>query len=484
MAYAEPPALPGLPFLGNLLEYRRDHVEVFWRAYKALGPIFSIRLGPQRAVVLIGPENHRFFYSQVDRLLSLPEVYSFVVPMFGPVLNAAKEEAVRKKHLALLHSAFQGKKMDGHVQVMARETSAWLDTLGDAGTFELYDAFAALGMNIAASAFMGHEIRQRMSEFLPLYEDLAKGMEFVLPPNLPLPRFRRRDRARRQLSEMIRPIIAERQAHPERYDDFLQTITEGKYLDEGQEADETIVGLALMTVFTAYITTAAQTCWSLLHLLQHPNYLTLVQDEQDEVLGHQPENITAESLGQLEKLEWALKESQRLQPVMSHYARYNTQAYELGGYFIPRGWLTMICPAVAHRLPGVFSQPDIFDPARFSPARAEDRKYSYSLIGFSAGAYRCPGAGFGTNEMKCIVSMLLQRYKLELVESHPGRNYENGVIRPHPPCRVSYTRRKVSRSVSERWTTNKDNPRLELVCPAHQGRSLIANAGPLARHKL
>ncbi len=412
----------------------------------------------------------------------MPEVYRFVVPMFGQVLNAAKEEDVRKKHLALLHSAFQGRKMQGHVQVMARETSAWLDTLGDAGSFEIYDAFAALAMNIAASAFMGHEIRQRMSEFLPLYEDLAKGMEFVLPPNLPLPRFRRRDRARRMLSEMMRPIIAARQAHPELYDDFLQTIAEGKYLEEGQEADETIVGLALMTVFTAYITTAAQTCWSLIHLLQHPDYLALVQDEQDEVLGQRPENVNAENLGLLENLERGLKESQRLQPVMSHYARYNTQAYELGGYYIPRGWLTMICPAVSHRLPEVFSEPDSYDPARFSPARAEDRKHSYSLIGFSGGVYRCPGAGFGTNEMKCIVSMLLQRYTLELVEAHPQRDYEMGVIRPQPPCRVRYTRRKVSRSVSERLTANKDFSARDMVCPAHQGRSFISGADRSASH--
>jgi sterol 14-demethylase len=483
MAYATPPALSGWPLLGNLLEYRRDHVNVFWRAYKALGPIFSIRLGPQRAVVLIGPENHRFFYSQIDRILSLPEVYKFVVPMFGPVLNAAKEEDVRKKQLALLQSAFQGNKMRGHVRVMARETSAWLDTLGDEGTFELYESFAALGMNIAASAFMGQEIRRRMAEFLPLFEDLARGMEFVLPPNLPLPRFRRRDRAKQKLMEMIRPVIAEHQAHPERYDDFLQTITEGKYLESNQKADETIVGLALMTVFTAYITTAAQTCWSLVHLLQHPDYLAAVLDEQEEVLGDSPANVNAESLNLLEKLEWSLKESQRLQPVMSHYARYNTQAYELGGYRIPRGWLTMICPAVSHRLPEVFSQPGTFDPYRFSPERAEDRKHPYSLIGFSAGVYRCPGAGFGTNEMKCILSMLLQRYTLELVNPHPRRDYEMGVIRPQPPCLVQYRRRKVNRGVSGRSAVIKDATQQGMLCPAHQGAGLMAHAEPAARHE-
>jgi len=467
MGRRTPPALRGLPFLGNLLEYRRDHVEVFWRAYKTLGPVFSIRLGPQRAVVLIGPEGNRFFFTQVDKILSLPEVYRFVIPMFGKVLNAADTETVRKKQLALLHTAFQGRKMQHHVEIMVREISAWIDSLGDEGTFELDKALEKLGMNIAASAFMGEAIRRQMSDFLPLYEDLARGMEFVLPPNLPLPRFRRRDRARKKLGEMIRPIIVERQAHPERYDDFLQTIVEGEYLENGETADETVIGLALLSVFTAYITTAAQTSWSLIQLIQHPEYLASVRNEQEAVLHNKATNISVEKLSLLERLEWSLKETQRMYPVMSHYARYNAQAYELGGYYIPQGWLTMVCPAISHRLPGVFVHPEIYDPIRFSPARAEDRKNTYGLIGFGAGLYRCPGAGFGMNEMKCIIAMLVQRFTLELVDCNPKRNFELGVIRPQPPCLVKYKRRESPRNFLSRLSlTGSKSEKMSATCSA------------------
>jgi sterol 14alpha-demethylase len=483
MACVTPPALPGLPLLGNLLEYRRDHLQVFWRAYKSLGPIFSVRLGPQRAVVLIGPENHRFFFSQVDKILSLPEVYRFVIPMFGKVLNAADEEEVRRKQLALLHSAFQGPRMHSHIGVMVQETSAWLEHLGRAGTFEISEAFTVLGMRIAASALMGPEIRQRLAEFLPLYEDLARGMDFILPPNLPLPRFRRRDRARRKLIAMVRPVIAERLAHPERYDDFLQTIIEGKYLDDRCRTDETIVGLALMTVFTAYITTAAQISWSLIQLLQHPDYLAEVLDEQEEVLGGDLQNINADSLGRLKRLEWALKETQRMHPVMSHYARYNSLAYERHGYHVPQGWLTFVCPAVSHRLQGVFSRPDTYDPRRFAPERAEDQNHPYSLIGFGAGLYKCPGATFGTNEMKCILSLLLQRFELELLDPAPRRNFQMGVIRPEPPCRVKYRRRGEGRNVVPMWAGEQSAARdlATPACPAGHatdGRAVAARSKP------
>jgi sterol 14alpha-demethylase len=445
-AATSPPALPGLPLVGNLLDYRRDHVDVFWRGYRALGPIFSIRLGPQRAVVLVGPEHHRFFFTQVDRILSMPEVYRFVIPMFGPVVNAEPELEVRRRQLALLHSAFRGERMTHHVDVMVDEISSWLDGFGAGGVFEVYDSLSELAMRIAARAFMADELRDRIDEIRPLYEDLARGMEFVLPPNLPLPRFRRRDRARGRLHELMRPVIAQRRLAGGGHEDFLQTLVDGRFL-AGQASDDLVVGLALLSVFTAYITTAAQACWTLVQLLQHPDYLAVVRAEQEEELDGDGD-ISPDALRRLVRLEWALKESQRMHPVMSHYARYNAEAYEAGGYLVPRGWLTMVCPAIAHRLPSVFASPERYDPWRFSPERAEDRQ-PYSLIGFGAGLYRCPGAAFGTSEIKCILSLLLRRFTLELLDRAPSRDYEMGVIRPSPPCRIAYRRMSGRRRLHE-----------------------------------
>lgn len=430
-----PPALPGLPLLGNLLEYRREHVEVFRRGHRALGPVFSLRLGPQRAAVMVGPEHHRFFFTQADRALSLPEVYRFVVPMFGAVLNAAADPGVRRGQLALLHTAFRGARMEGYVAAMAAETRAWIRSLGASGTFEVNESLTRLGIDIAAAALVGPEVRARTPELRPLFDDLARGMEFVLPPSLPLPRFRRRDRARARLEAMVRPIVEARRTDPAGRDDFLQALA------SDPEADGAAVGMALLSVFTGYITTSAQAAWALAQLLESPEWEAAVRDEAGAVLGERPETVDAASLARLARMEWALKESQRMHPVMSHYARWVAEEFEAGGYRVPRGWLAMVCPAVAHRLPECFADPDRYDPGRFAPGRAEDRATPYALIPFGAGPYRCPGMAFGTNEMKCVLGMLLQHFDLELLDRAPERDFEMGVIRPRPPCRVRYTRR-------------------------------------------
>src|SRR5215203_5656039 len=175
--------------------------------------------------------------------------------MFGKTLQASEPDEYREQR-AILQPSFRGGLMGGYVGVMTQETLSWLDTLGSEGEFDIRAVFEPLSMYIGASALMGRDFRRHMkNQFWALYRDLAGGMEFVLPPNLPLPRFRRRDRARTKLRAMLRSIIAVRHAHPDNHNDFLQSFLEATYSDGTPVAEDTIVNLILLMVFAAYETT-------------------------------------------------------------------------------------------------------------------------------------------------------------------------------------------------------------------------------------
>ena len=117
MRQATPPALPGVPILGNLLEFNRDRYGLLQRGYDTLGPIFSLRLGPKRAAVLIGPQYHQLFFEETDHTLSMAQAYKFLVPMFGEPVGVTAAPEDYQEQRAIFLELFKSAKMESYVQV-------------------------------------------------------------------------------------------------------------------------------------------------------------------------------------------------------------------------------------------------------------------------------------------------------------------------------------------------------------------------------
>jgi sterol 14alpha-demethylase len=201
-----------------------------------------------------------------------------------------------------------------------------------------------------------------------------------------------------------------------------------------------IVSFIISLMFAGHETTSGQASWGLIQLLQHPEYLRVVLEEQAHALPRgQP--ITPETLRHLLHLLWALRETERTRPAAGLLMRYTVEPYEVGGYRVPAGWLTLIAPHLAHRLPEVFHEPARYDPWRFAPDREEDRQHRFALVGFGGGVHKCMGMHFATHEMAVIISLLLQQYHLELLTPDPQSRLEKMRAARPTPCWIRYQRR-------------------------------------------
>lgn len=440
MSLPSPPLVPGLPLLGNLLEYLREPISLFLRGYKECGPIFSIRLGPKCAVVLIGPENNQFFFEETDNYLSRYEAHKWFIPMFGDKFPLVAKVEDYQKHLPIYTFPFRGKNLHGYLEAMVYETMNWLDNLGENGEFELINSFGHLTLFISARAILGLEIRECLGkELWYLFKKLSQGSHSHLTRNLRLPRYQRY-RAKLRFHSLIKQVIAERRARSTNHEDFLQSLLRASYANGESAHDQLIINLVLGLFWASFPTTMGHVSWALIQLLQNPNYLARVLSEIDEVLRNGSQ-IDLNALSKLSCLEWALKETERMRPAVLLIGRYTAKPYDLGGYHIPKGWVTIVSPALSHRLSEVFLDPNKYDPDRFSPQRAEDRKTPFSLIGFGGGMHSCLGKQFAYNEMKVILSLLLQRYKLELVDPDPKPESGPNPNWPKGPIMVRYRRR-------------------------------------------
>jgi sterol 14alpha-demethylase len=129
-------------------------------------------------------------------------------------------------------------------------------------------------LNLRAwECLIGHEFRQNLSaEFAHLYHDLEGGLNLIafFKPNLPLPSFKRRDRARVCIAQLISKIIADRRASGTEGEDFLQTLMSARYSDGTALSDDAITGLLLTIIFAGQHTSAVLAAWTGVLLLQHP----------------------------------------------------------------------------------------------------------------------------------------------------------------------------------------------------------------------
>jgi sterol 14-demethylase len=448
MSKPTPPVVSGaLPGLGHALEFRSDRTALMRRGFEEHGNVFAIKLANQNVAILIGPENHRTFFMETDKALGIQDPYRFLRAMFGEVLFLAPHEVYLEQRTVVLE-AFRREKMLHYADVMQEVVHEWLDGLGDSGEIELVGEITTLVQEVAGNCFLGREVHQRLGrEFWDLYTDLAKGLDPLLPPNLPLPKFRRRDRAKARLQSILEPVIVERRQHPERYDDFLQDLVNKRYPDGRLAEQELIVNLLLGLMFAGHETTAGQAAWTIILLLQNPDYLRLVQQEIQQVALYGV-HIDPRRMTQLDHIGWAVREVERMRPSVDMLMRTVEQDVAVGDYVIPQGWLAQVAQDVAHNLPALFDDPETFDPLRYAPDRAEDKQDRFALIGFGGGTHKCTGMNFANMEMTVITALLFQQFDLELMTKHPQVQRGLGASRPNKTV-VRYRRKPQSELLAQ-----------------------------------
>jgi cytochrome P450 family 710 subfamily A protein len=72
-------------------------------------------------------------------------------------------------------------------------------------------------------------------------------------------------------------------------------------------------------------------------------------------------------------------------------------------YSIPKG--TIVFPSVFESLFQGFTEPDRFDPDRFSEERKEDQTFKRNFLVFGVGPHQCGGQRYALNQLVLFISM-------------------------------------------------------------------------------
>lgn len=418
-----------LPILGHAIEFQRDRTKLMKRGYAEHGELFSYKLASRNVAVLSGPENQRTFFMETDGKLNIQEPYRFLSAMFEDALFLAPHEQYLEQRPMVLE-LFKRQKMVEYIDIIQEQVQKMLDRWGEAGEIELTEEIGHLVQEVAGNCFLGAEVHEQVGrEFWDAYAVLGAALDPVLPPNLPLPKFRNRDKAKARMKEIIQPIVAERRANPEKYDDILATMIAYTEREGNTITDNTILNMLLGLMFAGHETTAGQGAWVVIQLLQNRDYLTLVQAEIDAQITPR-ERFDHRAMAKLKHISWAVDETSRMQPSADILMRLVEEDLEVGDYVVPAGWMVQTSAEIAHNIPDLWTNPDQYDPLRFSPDRAEDKQDRFSMIGFGGGTHKCTGMNFANNEMIIIVAMLFGQYDVELISENIKVDRGLGANRP------------------------------------------------------
>ncbi|MFT3928336.1 MAG: cytochrome P450 [Myxococcales bacterium] len=437
---AVPTVSGGLPVLGHSIEFAANLLGLVKRGYQEHGEVAGLKVFGRNIVLLSGTDAQEALFRAPDEVLSPNEAYKIMTPVFGKdVVYDASPERMGEQ-LGMLRPALQDKRMRTYGEIVAEETRRAVSSWGERGELDLVEFCASLTNFTSTHCLLGREFREQMStEFAQVYYDLERGVTpaAYIHPNLPLPSMRKRDKARVRLVEMIEEIVNQRQRSGSRGEDFLQTLMDAEYKNGDKLTPHEITGMLLAAMFAGHHTSSVTTAWTLIELARTPDYLDRVLNELHTV--YRPgDDVTFQSLRQIPLTEYAVKESLRLHPPLYILLRSALVDFEYRDYLLPKGTWLATSPWVSHRIPGIFPEPERFDPDRFAPGREEDKK-QFSFIAFGGGRHKCLGNAFAMLQVKTIFAILLRGFEFEVL--HDPIIPESGLVMgPKKPFRVRYRR--------------------------------------------
>ena len=409
---------PGLlGWRGQTLAFLRDPVTFMSALYREHGPVAACLKGNPGWMFGFGPEYNQLVLSDAARFLAVP-----IAPAGTPPDSAlarltdnllSMSGARHRQQRRLMLPAFHRKRVETYRDEMVAITERILDSWRTGQRRDIARDMQHLTLCIASRTLFGvdaeHDagsVGQLIHRWMALVES---GAVFLLPKDWPGTPFRALLSVSDQLEARTLAMIEQKRAEPAAHHDVLAMLVAARDDDGVALTDQELIGQASVIFVAGHETSSNALTWTLFLLSQHPRILADLQDELAGVLrGAAP---SVEQLGRLPLLDQVIKESMRLLPPATFMMRNTSAPEQFGPYMAPAGANLTVSPYITHRLPELYP-----DPQRFIPKRwATISPGTYEYIPFGAGPHMCIGSTFALMEIKIVLAMLLQRYRLALV---------------------------------------------------------------------
>ncbi|KAF1943839.1 cytochrome P450 [Clathrospora elynae] len=298
------------------------------------------------------------------------------------------------------------------------------DASGRTNPFEsIYRLVFRLTIRIVGADEMANNA-ELLAKTLALFEMIDSNATAAMFPRLPSLALLKRTYAGTRMYMMIGKMIKARAAASEKHDDALQYL-----LDQGDDTPK-IVEFIFSALFAGLLNSGINAAWIMCYFATSPEWLAKATDEVCDVAAKYARDPNAPLRRQLDDVPLEAWEAEF--PIIDICMRDSIRLNLLGtamrrnisGKPVPIGHGDEVIPPDAyvaypvadlHLDPEVYPNPYKWDPARYLPERAEDKKKAvHGYVGWGAGRHPCLGMRFAKLEQNLIAAYFIAAFDFDL----------------------------------------------------------------------
>lgn len=413
-----PPMMPGLPIFGNTFTFINKGgmpVEEFRLAAQKQGDIVGLRAAGRTIYLVSHP-------ALIQEIL-VKRVNDFHKPIVlskkprgldrffaSGILTSDYPEwrPQRKVIQPLMHTKY----IESYADTMVRSGETLLSSWRDGETRDIHTDMIQVTMWIIAETMFGMDVTRtpELATAVQLAQEVTLAdITLPLPEWLIQGRNRKADTVNNIMSKLVARLMNERRANEQDKNrrDLLTLLMQTTDDENNPMPDQFVRDNILTLFFAGHETTANTLVWALHYLDLNPDVLKILRAEVDSVLDGRAPTLT--DLRDLPYTLMVIKETMRIEPTVAIIPRALVEDVELGGYLLEKDSVVFIPPYIVHRDSRWWSNPERFDPMRFSEAN-EPSIPKYAYLPFGGGPRICIGNHFSLMEAQVLLAMIVSRY--------------------------------------------------------------------------
>lgn len=403
----------GPRLIGYLMDFMRDPLAFTQKLEKQHGLLVETSIMGTTFVAMLGPEANQFVLQDRDGNFSSFGGWDPYIGKVFPGAIMSMDDPAHRFQRRIMQQAFKKPALTAYMEAMSPRIADGLTKWKPEKNFLVFNNIKQLTLDLATAVFMGESLGPAANKVNKSFIDTVEASLAYI--RYPIPPFNmwKGMKGRAFLESYFRELLPSKKATetPDFFSQFCHATDE----DGSRFSDKEIVDHMIFLMMAAHDTTTSTLTAIFYALARHPEWQQRLREAS---LAIGKERLSYEDLEKMEDIELVMKEALRRYPALTSMPRQVVKDCTFNGHLLRKGSIVGIYPIHTHHMASYWSNPNVFDPERFSPERAEHKKHMFQWVPFGGGAHMCLGQHFANLQVKSIMHQILLQYRWEIPEGY------------------------------------------------------------------